>query len=122
MHGHTCHAPFPRSASPPHVGTSPTAALQVGGGPTGVELAAELHDLVKEDMSRIMPTIRVRMPGGRVGAAVHELASRRPRRRRAPACCPLALDTCLMPAAPPASACWWLRAAPTCMCVCRRTL
>ena len=31
----------------------------VGGGPTGVELAAELHDLVAEDMTRLMPNIKV---------------------------------------------------------------
>lgn len=30
----------------------------VGGGPTGVELAAELHDLVAEDVARIMPQIK----------------------------------------------------------------
>jgi hypothetical protein len=33
--------------------------LQVGGGPTGVELAAELHDLVTEDVTRLMPHLKV---------------------------------------------------------------
>ena len=31
----------------------------VGGGPTGVELAAELHDLVAEDLARLLPQIKV---------------------------------------------------------------
>ena len=31
----------------------------VGGGPTGVELAAELHDFVKEDVARLMPHLKV---------------------------------------------------------------
>lgn len=39
--------------------TCPSTA-QVGGGPTGVELAAELHDLVKEDIARLQPQLRVR--------------------------------------------------------------
>ncbi|KAL8137852.1 hypothetical protein V2J09_003853 [Rumex salicifolius] len=30
----------------------------VGGGPTGVEFAAELHDFVHEDLSKIYPTVR----------------------------------------------------------------
>ncbi|KAJ6853381.1 external alternative NAD(P)H-ubiquinone oxidoreductase B3, mitochondrial-like [Iris pallida] len=30
----------------------------VGGGPTGVEFAAELHDFVSEDLSKLYPTIR----------------------------------------------------------------
>lgn len=34
------------------------AHAQVGGGPTGVELAAELHDLVTEDVSRLMPHLK----------------------------------------------------------------
>ena len=29
----------------------------VGGGPTGVEVAAELYDLIKEDLSRFYPTL-----------------------------------------------------------------
>ncbi|KAI9298507.1 FAD/NAD(P)-binding domain-containing protein [Neoconidiobolus thromboides FSU 785] len=29
----------------------------VGGGPTGVEFSAELHDLLKEDMARLYPTL-----------------------------------------------------------------
>lgn len=29
----------------------------VGGGPTGVEFAAELHDFVHEDLSHLYPTI-----------------------------------------------------------------
>lgn len=36
--------------------------LQVGGGPTGVEVAAELYDLVKEDVARKFPSIAVRLP------------------------------------------------------------
>jgi hypothetical protein len=31
----------------------------VGGGPTGVELAAELHDFVQEDVARLMPHLKV---------------------------------------------------------------
>lgn len=34
-------------------------APQVGGGPTGVEVAAELHDLVKEDVARKFPSVAV---------------------------------------------------------------
>lgn len=30
----------------------------VGGGPTGVEFAAELHDFVTEDLSKLYPTVR----------------------------------------------------------------
>lgn len=30
----------------------------VGGGPTGVEFAAELHDYIIEDLSKLYPTIR----------------------------------------------------------------
>jgi hypothetical protein len=29
----------------------------VGGGPTGVEVAAELHDMIEEDLSKLYPTI-----------------------------------------------------------------
>lgn len=29
----------------------------VGGGPTGVEVAAELHDMVLDDLKRIYPTL-----------------------------------------------------------------
>lgn len=29
----------------------------VGGGPTGIELSAELHDLIREDMSRVYPEL-----------------------------------------------------------------
>jgi len=29
----------------------------VGGGPTGVEFAAELHDLIKDDLSRLYPQL-----------------------------------------------------------------
>lgn len=57
------------SARPPAL-----AALQVGGGPTGVELAAELHDLVNEDIARLQPQLRVRRSpcaGGR-GVACKE--------------------------------------------------
>lgn len=30
----------------------------VGGGPTGVEFAAELHDFVSEDLSKLYPAIK----------------------------------------------------------------
>lgn len=30
----------------------------VGGGPTGVEFAAELHDLIKEDIYRMIPELK----------------------------------------------------------------
>lgn len=30
----------------------------VGGGPTGVEFAAELHDFVSEDLAKLYPTIQ----------------------------------------------------------------
>ena len=30
----------------------------VGGGPTGVEFAAELHDFVVEDLSRLYPSVK----------------------------------------------------------------
>lgn len=33
---------------------------QVGGGPTGVELAAEIHDLVVEDLIPMFPHFKVR--------------------------------------------------------------
>ena len=36
-----------------------TLALQVGGGPTGVELAAEMHDYIKEDMAHHFPSLKV---------------------------------------------------------------
>lgn len=36
----------------------------VGGGPTGVECAAELHDMVQEDLARLMPQTAVRWPVG----------------------------------------------------------
>ena len=32
---------------------------QVGGGPTGVELAAEMHDYIKEDLVHLFPTLKV---------------------------------------------------------------
>ena len=32
---------------------------QVGGGPTGVELAAEMHDYIKEDLATMFPTLKV---------------------------------------------------------------
>ena len=38
-----------------------TVLVQVGGGPTGVEVAAEIHDLVTEDMSHYFPTLKVPM-------------------------------------------------------------
>lgn len=37
-----------------HVG-----GMQVGGGPTGVELAAEMHDYIKEDLSELFPSLKV---------------------------------------------------------------
>ncbi len=33
--------------------------LQVGGGPTGVELAAEMHDYIKEDLVHLFPSLKV---------------------------------------------------------------
>ena len=33
--------------------------MQVGGGPTGVELAAEIHDLIEEDMLTYFPRLKV---------------------------------------------------------------
>lgn len=33
--------------------------LQVGGGPTGVELAAEMHDYVNEDLVHLFPSLKV---------------------------------------------------------------
>lgn len=30
----------------------------VGGGPTGVEFAAELHDFVTEDLAKLYPTVK----------------------------------------------------------------
>lgn len=30
----------------------------VGGGPTGVEFAAELHDFVSEDLAKLYPTVK----------------------------------------------------------------
>ena len=37
----------------------------VGGGPTGVEVAAELHDMIDEDLSRLypelVPDVRIRV-------------------------------------------------------------
>jgi len=35
----------------------------VGGGPTGVEVAAELHDLLAEDFAHHLPHIKVRAGG-----------------------------------------------------------
>jgi len=32
--------------------------IVIGGGPTGVEFAAELHDYVSEDLSKLYPDIR----------------------------------------------------------------
>lgn len=32
---------------------------QVGGGPTGVELAAEMHDYIKEDLTQLFPSLKV---------------------------------------------------------------
>ena len=33
--------------------------VQVGGGPTGVELAAEMHDYIKDDLSVHFPSLKV---------------------------------------------------------------
>ena len=35
------------------------SCVQVGGGPTGVELAAEIHDMIAEDMSSYFPNLKV---------------------------------------------------------------
>jgi len=32
--------------------------IVIGGGPTGVEFAAELHDYVSEDLSKLYPDVR----------------------------------------------------------------
>lgn len=32
--------------------------IVIGGGPTGVEFAAELHDFVSEDLAKLYPNIR----------------------------------------------------------------
>lgn len=71
----------------------------VGGGPTGVELAAELHDFVQEDVARLMPRLKVRPPaaGASTGPAGGCWACRR--------CC-----ACWGPgvgAAGPGTRCWW---------------
>lgn len=63
---------WPQSASIDPPTSLPCASMhaallvvpQVGGGPTGVELAAELHDLVKEDIARLQPQLRVRPLAG----------------------------------------------------------
>jgi len=41
----------------------------VGGGPTGVEFAAELHDLVEEDIYRMMPELK-----GQIKIRVYDVA------------------------------------------------
>jgi NADH dehydrogenase FAD-containing subunit len=41
----------------------------VGGGPTGVEFAAELHDLVQSDVYRMIPELR-----GQVKIRVYDVA------------------------------------------------
>jgi NADH dehydrogenase FAD-containing subunit len=41
----------------------------VGGGPTGVEFAAELHDFISEDVYRMYPTLK-----GLVGIRVYDVA------------------------------------------------
>jgi hypothetical protein len=71
----------------------------VGGGPTGVELAAELHDFVQEDVARLMPRLKVRPPaaGASTGPAGGCWACRR--------CC-----ACWgrgVGAAGPGTRCWW---------------
>lgn len=33
----------------------------VGGGPTGVEFAAELHDYIEEDLIKLYPTVKDKM-------------------------------------------------------------
>ena len=38
--------------------------MQVGGGPTGVEAAAEMHDLVEEDLLQLFPHFKARSAGG----------------------------------------------------------
>ena len=59
---------------------------QVGGGPTGVEIAAELMDLVEEDVARKLPHIEVRRGGTwdqAGGRARQELVAWRRARRAA---------------------------------------
>ena len=46
--------------------------VQVGGGPTGVELAAEIHDMIAEDMSSYFPNLKVR-PAALAPASVAHL-------------------------------------------------
>ena len=38
------------------------SVLVVGGGPTGVEFAAELHDFLREDVPRLYPALRDDFP------------------------------------------------------------
>jgi NADH:ubiquinone reductase (non-electrogenic) len=42
----------------------------VGGGPTGVEITAELHDLVTNDFSQLYPDLK-----GKITIAIHDVAS-----------------------------------------------
>ena len=56
----------------------PPCAAQVGGGPTGVELAAELHDLVKEDIARLQPQLRVGAASPPAAAAAGGALPKRP--------------------------------------------
>lgn len=45
----------------------------VGGGPTGVEFAAELHDFVTEDLSKLYPSIQHLVKISLIEAADHIL-------------------------------------------------
>jgi NADH:ubiquinone reductase (non-electrogenic) len=45
----------------------------VGGGPTGVEFAAELHDFVTEDLSKLYPSVQHLVKISLIEAADHIL-------------------------------------------------
>ena len=42
-----------------NLGYKASVLVQVGGGPTGVELAAEMHDYITEDFSHMFPSLKV---------------------------------------------------------------
>lgn len=68
------------------------SCVQVGGGPTGVELAAEIHDMIAEDMSSYFPNLKVQ-PAALAPASVAHLQDQAdgscssPSNRAAVACC-----------------------------------
>lgn len=50
------HAP-PAPDSPPQERKKLLSFVVVGGGPTGVEVAAEMHDMIQDDLSRLYPDL-----------------------------------------------------------------